>query len=161
MRILAPLIALLSLSAFGATIEGRVVGVIDGDTIDVLDESKSTHRIRFHGIDAPERAQPFSRKSKDTLSELVFGKAVTVDHTKDDRYGRKIGRVFVDGQDVAIPMLEAGMAWQYVRYDQSKAYAAAEQAARDAQRGLWSEKNAIPPWEWRKMPKAERDLLRQ
>jgi len=53
-------------------------------------------------------------------------------------------------------MLEAGMAWQYVQYDQSVEYVAAEHAAKDAQRGLWIEKNAIPPREWRKMPKAER-----
>ena len=50
------------------TIEGRVVGISDGDTITVLDDGKTQHKIRFAGIDAPEKGQPFGERSKQSLS---------------------------------------------------------------------------------------------
>ena len=160
LRLLA-LLALLSSPALADTLEGKVVGVVDGDTIDVLDGSKKQHRIRFDGIDAPERGQPFSQRAKSTLSDLVFGKTVKVETEGSDKYDRTIGRIYVDGQDVGLAMLEAGMAWHYTKYDQSKKYADGEKSARAARRGLWTDTNAIPPWDWRKMPKAERDIHRR
>ena len=138
----------------------QVLRVIDGDTIDVLDSSKTQHRIRFDGIDAPERGQPFSNRAKSTLSDLVFGKTVKVDTEGSDKYDRTIGRVYVDGRDVGLAMLEAGVAWHYIKYDQSKKYADGEKAAKDAGRGLWADPHPVPPWEWRKMDKAERDKRR-
>ena len=66
-------------------ISGRVIGVIDGDTIDIPDASKTTHRIRLAGIYAPERKQAFGARSKQTLSEMVYGETVTVDTNKIDR----------------------------------------------------------------------------
>ena len=159
LRLLA-LLALLSSPALAGTLEGKVVGVVDGDTIDVLDGSKKQHRIRFDGIDAPERGQPFSQRAKSTLSDLVFGKTVKVETEGADKYDRTIGRIYVDGKDVGLAMLEAGMAWHYTKYDQSKKYADGEKAAKDARRGLWSDPHHIPPWEWRKLDKSERDRNR-
>jgi endonuclease YncB( thermonuclease family) len=158
---LRSLALLVVLATPALALEGKVVGVIDGDTIDVLDSSKKQHRIRFDGIDAPERGQPFSNRAKSTLSDLVFGKTVKVDTEGTDKYDRTIGRVYVDGRDVGLAMLEAGVAWHYTKYDQSKPYADGEKVARAARRGLWTDKNPIPPWEWRKMPKAERDTHRK
>jgi micrococcal nuclease len=158
---LRSLALLVVLATPALALEGKVVGVIDGDTIDVLDSSKTQHRIRFDGIDAPERGQPFSSRAKSTLSDLVFGKTVRVDTEGTDKYDRTIGRVYVDGRDVGLAMLESGVAWHYTKYDQSKAYADGEKVARAARRGLWTDKNPIPPWEWRKMPKAERDTHRK
>jgi endonuclease YncB( thermonuclease family) len=155
------LVVVLSTSALAASVEGKVVGVIDGDTIDVLDAAKKQHRVRFDGIDAPERGQPFSNRAKSTLSDLVFGKTVRVESDGEDKYKRLVGRVYVDGRDVGLAMLEAGMAWHYTKYDQSKKYAEGEASARSLQRGLWNDRNAIPPWVWRKMPKAERKPLQQ
>ena len=154
------LVLLAALASPALALEGKVVGVIDGDTIDVLDSSKKQHRIRFDGIDAPERGQPFSNRAKSTLSDLVFGKTVRVDTEGPDKYDRTIGRIYVDGRDVGLAMLEAGMAWHYTKYDQSKKYADGEKAAKDAGRGLWSDPRRVPPWEWRKMDKAERDKRR-
>jgi endonuclease YncB( thermonuclease family) len=51
-----------------------VVGVSDGDTITVLDDTKTQHKIRFAGIDAPEKGQPYGEQSKQSLSALVFQK---------------------------------------------------------------------------------------
>ena len=67
-------------------LEGRVVGVSDGDTITLLDAKEQTHKIRLSGIDAPEKDQAFGQNSKQHLSDAVFGKDIQVDHHKKDRY---------------------------------------------------------------------------
>src|SRR5262245_27166678 len=71
-------------------LEGRVVGVSDGDTITVLDAAKVQHKVRLASIDAPEKAQAFCERSKQNLSALVFGKDVRADCNKRDRYGREV-----------------------------------------------------------------------
>ena len=152
--------AVLCCSPTAMALEGKVVAVLDGDTIEVLDGAKKLHRVRFDGIDAPERGQPFGNRAKSTLSDLVFGKNVRVDTEGPDKYDRTIGRVHVDGRDVGLAMLEAGVAWHYTKYDQSNEYAAGEKSARDARRGLWADRSPVPPWEWRKLSKAERDKRR-
>lgn len=141
------------------TIQGKVVSVADGDTITVLDQSKTQHKVRLAGIDAPEKGMPFGQKSKDNVSKMVAGKQVTVETTKLDRYKRSVGKVFVDGQDANLAQVEAGFAWHYKDYqrEQSKAdrlaYAEAEQRAREARKGLWTERDPVPPWDWRKNSK--------
>ncbi len=70
--------------AYAETYTGRVVGVSDGDTITILDRSNAQHKVRLSGIDAPEKAQPFGQRSKQSLSAAVFGKQVTVDSSKRD-----------------------------------------------------------------------------
>ncbi len=127
----------------------RVVAVHDGDTITCLTEEKRQVKVRLDAIDAPELAQPFGQRSKQTLSGLVFGKDVTMIPKKTDKYGRTIGHVLVNGEDVNLLMLQAGMAWHYRHFSSNKALQAAEDAARAARQGLWSEPNAVPPWEWR------------
>jgi endonuclease YncB( thermonuclease family) len=95
MTIVACYLLLLAGLANGATITGKVVGVSDGDTITVLDSSKTQHKIRLAGIDAPEKAQPFGNRSKEYLSDQVFGKQVEVHSDKTDKYGRTVGKVLI------------------------------------------------------------------
>jgi micrococcal nuclease len=128
----------------------RVVGVHDGDTLTGLDESKTQFKVRLDAIDAPELGQPFGKASKKALSEKVFGKDVTVFAKTRDKYGRTVGHVLVEGRDVNLEMLEEGMAWHYEKYDKNKRLRQAEQGARAANKGLWSDGNAVPPWDWRK-----------
>lgn len=135
---------------------GRVVGVTDGDTVTVLDDQLTQHKIRLTGIDAPEKAQAFGQRSKEALSSLVFSRRVTVEFEKQDRYGRTVGKVVVDGLDANLAMVSAGMAWHYKKYqaEQSPAdrlsYAEAEQEAREVRRGLWRDSIATAPWDWRR-----------
>ena len=98
------------------TLTGRVVRVTDGDTLVVLDVTKTQHKIRLQGIDAPERGQALGTKSKEHLSELVAGKTVVVDYNDYDRYQRVLGKVLVGGEDVNLEQVEAGMAWHYKKY---------------------------------------------
>lgn len=97
----------------GSVFEGRVVGVSDGDTITVLVGGHEQIKVRLAEIDAPEKAQPFGQRSKQALSDLVFGKTVRVEQQDTDRYGRVVGRVFVDGTDVNVEQIRQGMAWAY------------------------------------------------
>jgi endonuclease YncB( thermonuclease family) len=136
--------------------EGQVVGVQDGDTITVLDSSNANHRIRLLGIDAPETGQAFGTQSKQSLSEAIFNKVVTIEWSKHDRYGRIVGKVLMNGRDVCLDQVTAGMAWHYKYYqdDQTPAdrqlYAAAEVAARASNFGLWIDPNPVPPWDFRR-----------
>lgn len=82
-----------AVNAHAETLSGRTVGVSDEDTITVLDLTNTQHKIRLAGIDAPEKSQPFGQRSKESLSDLVFGRTVTVETDKVDRYGRQVGKV--------------------------------------------------------------------
>lgn len=143
-------------------IEGKVIRVSDGDTIAVLDKDNKQHKIRFQGIDAPESKQDFGQAAKENLSKLVFGKQVTVTWEKVDKYGRTVGKVLLDGKDVNIEQVKAGLAWHYKKYEEEQppedrvSYAAAEAEARAAKRGLWQDPNPTPPGEWRADVKTER-----
>lgn len=150
------------LVAFAFTVDaevvtGRVVGVADGDTITVLDIYQAQHKIRLAGIDAPEKKQPFGNRSKESLSELAFDKTVEVETSKRDRYGRQIGKVLVNGQDVNLVQIQRGMAWFYRQYqmEQSPAdrrlYEEAENKAKAEKQGLWRDSEPTPPWEFRHM----------
>jgi len=129
----------------------KVVGVSDGDTVKVLTSEKKELRIRLDGIDAPESAQPFGSASKKWLSDQVFGKTVQLYPKELDRYGRTVGRIELDGKNVNLASVRAGMAWWYRQYaPTSKELKAAEAEARAAKRGIWSEPRAVAPWEWRR-----------
>jgi micrococcal nuclease len=133
-----------------------------GDTVYVLDASQERHKIRLAGIDTPERKQPFGKKAKDYLIGPVAGKDVEVDWSKRDRYGRIVGKVIFEGQDVDLAMVQAGYAWWYRKYagEQNAGdrvlYEAAEEKAKAEHLGLWADPHPVPPWEWRKKKRASR-----
>lgn len=165
---LYPSIAIAALlTAFGTAaaaiaaepLTGKVVSVTDGDTVRVLDAANVQHKVRLDGIDAPERGQPFGTVARDRLAALVMGKAVTVHAHGQDKYGRTLGRIEVDGQDVNHRMVADGMAWHYSRFNNDARLAAAERQARAAKRGLWADAKPVPPWEWRATEK-ERKAVR-
>lgn len=143
------------------TLNGRVVGVSDGDTVTVLDDTNTQWKIRLLGIDAPEKKQAFGNRSKQSLSALVFNRHVVVEYGKKDKYGRTVGKILVGGVDANLEQVKAGMAWHYKKYqrEQSEAdritYAQAEDRARAGKVGLWLDPEPTPPWDWRKQQKAK------
>ena len=147
---------ILSLALLTASdIEGKVVAITDGDTLTVLVGTEQV-KGRLDGIDAPERRQAFGTQAREKLAELTFGKSVTVEGNKKDRYGRTIGRVLVGGQDASLAMLEAGLAWHYKAYSKDATLSRAEADARNALKGLWADPEPIAPWEFRKRPAAKK-----
>lgn len=141
------------------TLQGRVVGITDGDTVIVLDKSNTQLKIRLMGIDAPEKKQAFGNKSKEHLSDLIFNKQVTVEYYKKDKYGRTIGRITLAGVDVNLEQIKSGLAWHYKKYQKEQAledrfkYAQAEEYADNNKIGLWIDADPTPPWEYRKLLK--------
>jgi micrococcal nuclease len=152
---------------------GKVVAVLDGDTIDILNADNTTTRIRFNGIDCPERGQPFGNNAKQFLSDTIGGKVVRIVEQDTDRYGRTIADVYLPADvayagsnpaGVILPdmflnreLVQRGLAWHYKQYSDDERLAEDENRARAAKLGLWSDPRHVAPWEWRKLSKEERD----
>lgn len=135
-------------------IEGKVVGISDGDTITVLIEGNRTMKVRLYGIDCPESRQAFGRRAKQFTSAYVFGKHVRVNIADTDRYGRTVGIVTTrDGGNLNRALLAAGLAWVYPKYCRRSFcndWRSVEASARAARKGLWADKSPVPPWQFRK-----------
>ena len=137
-------------SAFEKPLIGKVIKIVDGDTYDILLDNKITKRIRMEGIDAPERGMPFYKVSKDYLGQLCFGQSVTLLQTNTDRYGRVVGKTYLqDGRELGLLMILAGYAWHFKKYSSSSEFSNAEVEARNVRKGLWVDSMPIAPWDWR------------
>lgn len=138
--------------AFAGTLAGKVVAIADGDTLTLLTADRQQIKVRLAEIDTPERAQPYGTRARQALSDLAFGKQATIESHEKDRYGRVVGRVYVNGIDVNKELVSRGAAWVYRQYNRDKTLLAIEADARAAKRGLWSlpEAERIAPWDWRK-----------
>lgn len=152
---------LLSLSslpslAFPHEFTGQVVGVMDGDTIEVLDDKK-TVRIRLQGIDCPEKSQAFGNRAKQATSELVFGRRVTVETHGQDKYKRTLGEVrLADGTHVNRELVAEGWCWWYRKYaPDDLILGGLEAAARVTKKGLWVDADPVPPWKYRKSKRSQ------
>jgi len=167
--ILATLI-LLSTSAIAKNvplriIEGMVVKVSDGDTINV-DDNGTRVKVRLYGIDAPETpkvnyrtgrvnkpGQPAGNEAWKALDKKIFRKRVQLKVMDIDRYKRLVSIVLLGNRDINREMVAEGWAWAYRQYlDRSYAseYINAEEQARARRLGLWKSSNPQPPWEFRK-----------
>lgn len=132
------------------TLTGKVISITDGDTFKLLIQDSIQHNVRLANIDCPERAQPFSNKAKQFLSDAIFGKEITIEVIKTDRYKRLVAIVLYDGgKNVNQELVKNGLAWHYVKYSNDTTLQALEDTARQNKVGLWQDINAIAPWEWR------------
>ena len=161
-RTYCPLFQILSLTlfvlltyhsrAYTEDFRGRVTRVIDGDTVEVFYKKKPV-RVRFFGIDAPERDQPFGKKATQFLVDLVDGKEVEVIVKSKDNYGRTIGVLYLPSSlhSVNETLLAEGLAWWYTRFAKhAHNYKRLQAQARAKSIGLWSIPTSIPPWKWKR-----------
>ena len=130
-------------------LNGKVVGVTDGDTITLLDSNKKQYKIRLEGIDAPESNQAFGTQAKKRLSELIFGKSVEITSSGKGKYQRHLGDIYLDDQWINKKLVEEGLAWHYDQYSDSKELAAAHAKAKASGKGLWTDKKVTAPWDFR------------
>jgi len=153
---------LITHSALAEDLDGRIVRVIDGDTLELLTAENQPVRIRLAEIDAPERQQPYGARAKQALSALTFGQTARVEVIDHDRYGRTIGRVHAGGLDVNAELVREGAAWIYIRYSKDATLIPLEAEARAEHRGLWSlpDDVTMPPWEWRRAKRESRSKQR-
>lgn len=139
-----------------ATIEGMVVRVSDGDTITLIDSNQRKYRVRFLGIDAPEKNQKYGQICGRSLKSKLEGNNVVVEYRNKDRYGRILGTVFFDGHNINLEQISEGCAWFYRYYSGNvswkwrDAYKDAENKARSNRNGLWKDSHPTPPWDFRK-----------
>ena len=155
MKILKSSVIILSILSFNV-VAGEISGVprvTDGDTIKILNK-----RIRFNGIDTPEKKQVCTKNyeeyncgkiSTDALTKRINGNVVICKlQDKLDKYKRYIGVCFVDGIDLNKWMVRKGYAVAYRRY--SEDYTEDENYAKRNKLGLWAG-NFIHPEKWRKL----------
>ena len=123
--------------------------VVDGDTIKGNIDSKRI-TIRLVEIDAPEMDQPFGVESKRFLEKLIENKKVTLIAEGKDRYGRTLGELFVNKDNINEKMVKSGFAWVYDRYVKSSLLYSYQDEAKSKTLGIWQSENPIAPWVWRR-----------
>ena len=143
-------IAATSMHAGAVPAADTVVGVSDGDTLTVLTKQRERVRVRLAEIDAPEKAQAFGERSKQSLSSLCFGKRAALQGRERDRYGRLVARVQCDGVDAQAHQVRNGMAWVYRQYSSDRQLLGFERQAQQERRGLWQDPHAVAPWNFRR-----------
>lgn len=135
-----------------------VVGITDGDTLKARCGEPGHYeqvKVRIVAIDAPESRQAFGNRSRQNLSDLCFqvDAKLTVHYT--DRYGRLVADVQCRGKDAGTEQVGAGMAWVYDQYAKKHQHLyQLQEEAKTNRRGLWVDKNPVPPWEWRRNQRA-------
>ena len=145
---------LLILSSFFcfAQTTAKVIGIKDGDTVVVLLGDNIQKTIRLAEVDCPETGQPFGKNAKQFTSSQIFGKNIEFIETDTDRYGRTIAKVYYNnGKYLSAEIIKNGFGWWYYRYSTNKGLNVLENEASRDKIGLWSDPNAIPPWEWRNL----------
>lgn len=150
----------IAASANAYEINGKVVGITDGDTVVILDGTKTQHKVRLSDIDAPESKQPYGTKARQQLSDFVFGKEVTADCREKDKYGRDLCTIRIGDLDVNAEMVNAGAAWVYTKYNSREELPALQEAAKEAKRGLWSlpASQTVEPEQWRRGERDQKQL---
>lgn len=130
-----------------------VIGVKDGDTIEVIFKKKG-HVIRLEGIDCPEKKQAFGNKAKQLTSNLCFNKTVKiVSNGKRDRYNRILATVYIDSLNINAELIKQGLAWHYKKYSDNELYSILEEKAIADRIGLWQDNDPVAPWEFRSKKK--------
>lgn len=162
MRRLTALLALFLLCCGAARAEqfaGRVIVVIDGDTVLLLRHGHPL-KVRLAGIDAPEKSQDYGMASRDALAQMVLHRQTEVETRAIDKYGRTVALLKIGKLNVNQEMVRRGMAWDYAYFNHDRAYVALQNEARQAKRGLWQQADPVPPWQWRRQQHAaEPDVL--
>ena len=160
------IIFILSICSLRADFTAKVLRVVDGDTVHVVNKAGKKFKVRLTGIDAPEENQPYGLASTYKLTEILVNKWVLLKSKPDngnlysiDRYNRVLAKVILDGRDINLAQVSSGYAWHFKRYQKQQSlidrelYSQAELYAKKNELGLWSEKKPIAPWKWRKIKK--------
>lgn len=151
------LFLVISFPAFiSSQVKAKVVKIKDGDTIVVLEEGNIETTLRLAEVDCPESGQPFGKNAKQFTSSQVFGKTINYYKTTSDRYGRTIAKVYYDNNKyLSAEIIKAGYGWWYYQYSTDKNLGKYQEKAKNQKFGLWQDKNAMFPQDWRKQKKSK------
>ena len=145
------LVSFQALAASRHAQSGVVTHVVDGDTVWVkTSASQQPLKLRIRGIDAPEICQAGGVQAQNALKAHVLGQSVTVTSAAHDDYGRTVGTLHVQGEDVGRWLVANGHAWVYSFRHKKVPYSDEFAQARAARRGLFSDAAAEEPRAFRK-----------
>jgi len=131
-------------------IHGKIISVIDGNTIEFVGVENDTFKLVLNGIDCPELGQAFGDVAKTYLEKLVVGKEAVVVIEGKDRFGNKIGSVRLNkGRDPRLELLEQGLAWTSEK-NPNPQFETIKEMAKSAGKGLWQQQNPEAPWIFRR-----------
>ena len=137
-------------------LEGKVVEVIDGNTLTVQFDKKK-YDVLLLGIIAPQKTQPFSDQSKKALAKKVLDKKVQIIPFRQEKSGLILGTVVSGGSNINTEMVREGFAWNYEEFPDAASLPKYQADAKKAKLGLWAAENPMPPWQWHQ-PAAEKTL---
>lgn len=121
-----------------ATLGGTVSRVTDGDTVWVRPPGQRPVAVRLVGLDAPERCQPGGSEATGALAARLLRRHVDVETVGRDDYGRTLGRLYLDGQDIGAWLVREGHAWSAGRGRADGPYRREERSARRHRRGVFA-----------------------
>lgn len=130
-------------------IHAQVIQIVDGDSLTVAIDGEMV-RVRLAGIDAPEGRQPYTTRSKKSLSELCFWIKAELSSITKDQYGRTVATVQCNGLDASREQVRRGMAWVRAGHADDPELQRLQEEARAAGQGLWASTQPVPPWQWNK-----------
>ena len=133
---------------------GKVIGVKDGDTVEVLDDQKKTTILRLAEVDCPEKQQPYGKAAKQFTSKAIYRKTINYIVANKDRYGRSVAKIYYKNKYLSAELIKDGMGWHYKKYSRSRELDQLEQKARAQKIGLWAGANPVYPSDWRKARRA-------
>lgn len=138
-------------SHLGNSAAGRVIKIVDGNTLTVMLPDSFKLKVELANIDAPEKNQPHFQQAKQALSDKVFTEDVRVDIVSWKRNDLVVGLVVMDGEYVNSWMVDEGHAWVYPQQSDDPELMDLQLSAKEGMRGIWalSDVERVPPWEWR------------
>lgn len=107
------------------------------------------------------KKQAYGQAARKYVNELIAGKTVRVEPVDEDRYGRTVGYIWLNGKEINFKIVAAGYAWMYRQYspkpkNRAAKYHNAEASAKVRKAGLWNDSNPTPPWQWRQARRLSR-----
>lgn len=142
------LVLILSIDCQADTFAWRVTSIVDGDTLKMA-SGENEIPVRLHNIDAPEKGQPFGDKARSLLNVLCSNRTVLVRPQGRDGFKRLLAEVILPPtRSVNLELVSQGLAWT-IRPTDGSPFFAAQLHASGLRKGLWSDRQPIPPWDWR------------
>ena len=144
---------IVSVSTLAQTMifQAKVIDVIDGSTVVVETQTKTQFVVKCQAITVPQNAEPYADDARQRLSNVVLRKIVAVEYTGRDEYGRLLGTVFLNEEDVCLDQIAVGLARfdpqapNNIKTSRRELYASREQSARNNGTGVWTTSNAATP----------------
>lgn len=144
------LVASIYTARANTSITGKVITVIDGNTVEIQGDDAQTYTIILAGIDCPELTQAFGENAKKHLEKVALNKNVTVNFQGKDRKGNYLAVILVKGDtDLRIDLLKEGLAWTAEKNPDPE-LENHRTRAQEKRKGLWKEDNPVPPWTHRR-----------